>query len=166
MACLWRQVDGHLERFADLPELVDGVVGSEMHPHAVDGARLRELAGLGGTGSTVGSAADAASAPAAPGAQAVGGGEVDIVALLEGWVDKVEAMEAQIAQLDGGSGDARGGAAAAAAAPTPLLATADARSHAPHLFAQLGLHRACLQGMRELESALDDELAATGGFVG
>ncbi|KAI8463511.1 MAG: HAUS augmin-like complex subunit 6 N-terminus-domain-containing protein [Monoraphidium minutum] len=152
-AALWARVDGHLARFSDVPGLVDGVVGSEVHPHAVDGARLRALAGLDSGG---GAAADDGGA-AGGGGGGGGSGEVDIVALLEGWVDRVEALEGRVAELDGGG---PGGGP-----PTPLLATADARSHAPHLFAQLGVHRACQQGMRALEAALEDELAAVGARI-
>jgi len=143
-SALWSGVEGHLERFSDLPGLVDGVVGSELHPYAVDGGKLLALAGL---------------APAEGAAPAGGSGEVDVAAMLEGWVDRLEALEGRIGELDGTAGGAQG-------PPTPLLATADARSHAPHLFAQLGVHRACLQGMGELEMALEAELAATGGCWG
>ncbi len=160
-AALWAGVEGHLRRFADLPKLVDGVVGSEVHPYAIDGGKLRALAGLGP--SAADSSGDAAAGAAAPGsatptaagsaaAAAAGSGEADIIAMLEGWVDRLEALEGQISQLDGAN----------TGQPTPLLATADTRSHAPHLFAQLGLHQTCLQGMRELEVDLEDELAATG----
>jgi hypothetical protein len=150
-ASLWEEVNGHLRRFEDLPGLVEGVVGSDTHPYAIDGAKLRALAGLG-------DGAAPATAGATPGGAAAGGGaaaaELDIVAMLEGWVDRLEALEPHIADLDG--------TGLAGAPPTPLLATADARSHAPHLFAQLGVHRVCLQGMRELECAIEEELATTG----
>jgi hypothetical protein len=155
-ACgLWDEVQAHLERFSDLPGLVEGVVGSETHPHAIDGAKLRALAGLD-EGGAAGGGGTAAAAGATPG----GGGpasaaaELDIVAMLEGWVDRLEVLEPQIAELDG--------TGLSGAPSTPLLATADARSHAPHLFAQLGVHRTCQEGMRELEVAIEDELAATG----
>lgn len=46
-ADLWGQVEGQLARFGDLQALVEGVVGSEGHPHAIDGVRLRHLAGDG-----------------------------------------------------------------------------------------------------------------------
>ncbi len=45
---------------------------------------------------------------------------------------------------------------------TPLVASSDACSHAPHLYAQLGLHKSCLDQLRGLRSAVSVKLAATG----
>jgi hypothetical protein len=71
-------------------------------------------------------------------------------------------------QPHGTWGSAGGSAAAAGARGSsvcPLVATSDASSHAPHLYAQLGLHRNCLDHMRGMKSAISLQLAAAGELV-
>jgi hypothetical protein len=68
-------------------------------------------------------------------------------------------------QPHGTWGSAGGSAAAAGARGSvcPLVATSDASSHAPHLYAQLGLHQNCLDHMRGMKSAISLQMAAAGG---
>jgi hypothetical protein len=45
---LWAALEGQLGRYGDLLGLVEGVLGFEAHPHAIDGAQLAAAAGLEG----------------------------------------------------------------------------------------------------------------------
>ncbi len=42
---LWGALEAHLGRVQQLETLLQGVVGSEVHPHAIDGAKLRDSSG-------------------------------------------------------------------------------------------------------------------------
>jgi hypothetical protein len=48
---------------------------------------------------------------------------------------------------------------------SPLVASSDARSHAPHLSAQLGLHQACLDHMKGMKAALASSMVTTGMWL-
>jgi len=45
---------------------------------------------------------------------------------------------------------------------SPLVASGDARCHAPHLSAQLGLHQTCLDHMKGMKAALASSMVTTG----
>lgn len=106
---------------------------------------------------------------------------LDIAAMMEAWLVDVRAVCRYIGYLAGqpdadlasnvdvqphGTWGSAGGSAAAMGAQAgsvcPLVATSDASSHAPHLYAQLGLHRNCLDHMRGMRSAISLEMATTG----
>ncbi|KAF8072833.1 zinc transporter [Scenedesmus sp. PABB004] len=155
---LWAMLEAHVREFAGLAGLVDALAGTDTHPHAIDGAQLRELGQLPGT-------------PASAG--------LDIAAMLEAWLTDVAEACRYVRQLAGqdtgapppphatwgscgGTGASGGGAPSSV---TPLVATSDAASHAPHLFAQLGLHTNCLDHMRGMRTALGLQMAAVGALA-
>lgn len=45
---------------------------------------------------------------------------------------------------------------------TPLVASGDASSHAPHIYAQLGLHTNCLDHLKGMKSTLKARMATAG----
>lgn len=51
---LWSRLEGHIQEFDSLIGLVQGLAGSDMHPHAIDGAALRAAGHLPGAPSTAG----------------------------------------------------------------------------------------------------------------
>lgn len=51
---LWAQLEGHIQEFDSLAGLVQGLAGSDVHPHAIDGAALRAAGQLPGAHSTAG----------------------------------------------------------------------------------------------------------------
>lgn len=53
---LWMQLEGHCQDFAALSGLVHRLAGCDVHPHAIDGAQLRQAGQLPGAPSTAGSA--------------------------------------------------------------------------------------------------------------
>lgn len=59
---LWSKLDGHLQGFASLPGLVASLSGEEIHPHAIDGAVLRQCGQLPGAPSTDGAKSCCSSA--------------------------------------------------------------------------------------------------------
>ncbi|WIA28965.1 hypothetical protein OEZ86_011500 [Tetradesmus obliquus] len=157
---LWAQLEGHIQEFDSLAGLVQGLAGSDVHPHAIDGAALRAAGQLPGAHSTAG---------------------LDIAAMMEAWLVDVGAVCRYIRYLAGqpdadlaGSADVQqpgtwgsaGGSAAATgsrgSSVCPLVATSDASSHAPHLYAQLEMHRNCLDHMRSMQSAINQAMAAEG----
>ena len=98
--------------------------------------------------------------------------ELDMLAMVEAWIHDVKQLQGYLNMLAGlpdGSHHhhhhhqtAHGGAVAADSGVTPLLATAAASSHAPHLYAQLGLHNSCLESLKSLKSSLSSHLMAAG----
>lgn len=84
--------------------------------------------------------------------------ELDILALLEAWIDDMASLNTTIKQLAGEAPGPTG-----AVAPTPLLGASGPHSHAPHLSAQLNVHRAALEQMRSLRAGLAMQLTAAGG---
>jgi hypothetical protein len=54
---LWAQLEGHIQEFDSLAGLVQGLSGSDVHPHAIDGAALRAAGQLPGAPSTAGGTA-------------------------------------------------------------------------------------------------------------
>lgn len=79
----------------------------------------------------------------------------------------LSAREQQQQQQHHGTWGSAGGATQAGhgSSVTPLVATSDASSHAPHLYAQLGLHRNCLYHMRGMKNELGLRMTATGGHA-
>jgi hypothetical protein len=169
---LWQQLDGHLQHFQQLRQLVDGLSGSGAHPHAIDAAQLRACGSLDG-------------APQAAG--------LDVAALVEAWLYDVGSVARYVRTLAGQALDlhqqqanqARGwlpvrqqhahapgtGAAGSSGGSgvgqcsffmSPLVATSDAASHATHLFAQLQLHRHCRDELLALRSTIASALEDTG----
>jgi hypothetical protein len=53
---LWARLEGHIQEFDSLAGLVQGLAGSDVHPHAIDGAALRAAGHLPGAPSTAGAA--------------------------------------------------------------------------------------------------------------
>jgi hypothetical protein len=51
---LWARLEGHIQEFDSLAGLVQGLAGSDVHPHAIDGAALRAAGHLPGAPSTAG----------------------------------------------------------------------------------------------------------------
>jgi hypothetical protein len=62
----------------------------------------------------------------------------------------------------GSAGGSAAGISARGSSVCPLVATSDASSHAPHLYAQLGLHKNCLDHMCGMKSAISMHMAAAG----
>lgn len=89
---------------------------------------------------------------AGPSAAASGKGlEVDIIAVLEHWVDGVDACSRCCQDLAGRLG-----------AVTPLAASADARSHASHLRSLLSAHAANTQQLHALQTSLATDVVGAG----
>jgi hypothetical protein len=94
-------------------------------------------------------------------------GELDILAMVEAWVQDVGQLQGYLNMLAGLSESNQqhqlaGAAVSADSRVTPLLATSAASSHAPHLYAQLGVHSSCLEGIKSLKASLSSHMAAAG----
>lgn len=83
--------------------------------------------------------------------------ELDIIAMLEAWLHDVQLLCTSVQQLAGDMAGPTG-----KLCMTPLVATPDAVSHAPHLNAQLGIHMACMDHLRSLKVLLKSQLTAAG----
>ncbi len=84
------------------------------------------------------------------------------MAMLESWLTDVEQLGSHVKELAGEAAMQQGSRAANV---TPFLAGSDAHSHAPHLYAQLGVHRTALEQMRALKATLHAGLNETGVYV-
>jgi len=172
----WRALEAQLPGLSALGPLMSSVLGAEVngpaaalaeHPHAVDGAELRRL---------MSAAAAAAAAEAGAGASLSSSNgskqhhhdeqqqQVDVVAMLEAWVEGIERLGGRVRQLAGelpGSGGAP-------ARVTPLVAAGGAASsssssssssHALHLRAAISAHAAGLTELRALRARVGQRLA-------
>jgi hypothetical protein len=54
---LWARLEGHIQEFDSLAGLVQGLAGSDVHPHAIDGAALQAVGHPPGAWSTAGATA-------------------------------------------------------------------------------------------------------------
>lgn len=99
-------------------------------------------------------AAAAASVGGADAPPAPSRTDIDILGLLEHWVDLVAACSRCVKDMAGRSG-----------AVTPLSATADAHSHAPHLRALLAAHTAATQQQSALQGSLAADIVAAGVYL-
>lgn len=93
---------------------------------------------------------------------------LDIAAMMEAWLVDVGAVCRYIKYLAGlPESPVRSTAhSSLGGSPrpdvTPLVATGDASSHAPHLYAQLALHQKSLDQMKGLRTEMGARMAATG----
>jgi hypothetical protein len=101
---------------------------------------------------------------------------VDVLALLQSWLGDLHQLSSSIHTLAGtppappgapthsssGPWHTRSSSKGMVGEPTPLLPSAVASSHAPHLAAQLGAHGGCLEGLRALRSQVAAQLVTAG----
>jgi hypothetical protein len=88
---------------------------------------------------------------------------VDVLALLQSWVGDLHQLSSSIHALAGTPpAPAHSSSRRVPGEPTPLLPSAVASSHAPHLAAQLGAHGGCLEGLRALRTQVASQLVNTG----
>lgn len=198
---LWGQLEQHTQHYKELSQIVDGLSGSDIHPHAIDAVKLRQYGQLTPAPNAAGtadnrctmSAAHAlgwhvrnmshlqhlqptllASAEAWIASSGQGLTDVsalcfsflaglDIAAMMEAWLVDVGAVCRYIKYLAGQSEEEPPQPAVSQSrVVTPLLATSEASSHAPHLYAQLALHKGCLEHMRTMKTAMQTQMANIG----
>ncbi|KAL3143340.1 hypothetical protein ABBQ38_002175 [Trebouxia sp. C0009 RCD-2024] len=125
----------NLQSLVDLRRLVDGVVGSQGHPHCIDGHKLGQAAACS-DGEVL--------APACG---------VDIVLLLQGLADAVATYGPGVASLAGGNNPGK---------VTPLALPTNLGGHQGHIAAALASSKQHLQQQKQLNAALQVDISAIG----